>query len=187
MNSVGRPSSKASNWSVFLKNLKKMRHLWRIFLINVYFCSGKNSINQLNSTTMKKFTFALMALLAFSFSLKAQQYVSTDPANRNVILEEFTGRNCTWCPSGHVIANQIMANNPGRFWAINVHAGGFSPSTYPNLNTPDSETIRAGFNVTSFPSGVVNRSTASAIGRDQWTNQSNTQTAFRKRQGCLLY
>ena len=43
-----------------------MRHNVAHFLINVYFCSGKNSINQLNSTTMKKFTFALMALLAFT-------------------------------------------------------------------------------------------------------------------------
>ncbi len=124
---------------------------------------------------MKKFTFALMALLAFTFSLKAQQYVSTEPANRNVILEEFTGRNCTWCPSGHVIANQIMANHPGRAWAINVHAGGFSPTTYPNLNTTDGQAICSGFGVSSFPTGVVNRSTGSSVGRDQWANLSNTQ------------
>lgn len=124
---------------------------------------------------MKKFTFALMALLAFSFSLKAQQFVSTLPANRNVILEEFTGRNCTWCPSGHVIANQIMANNPGKAWAINVHAGGFSPTTFPNLNTSDGTAICSGFGVSSFPSGVVNRSTSSGVDRNQWAGQSNTQ------------
>ena len=53
---------------------------------------------------MKKLTFALMALLAFSFSLKAQQYVSTVPSNRNVILEEFTGRNCSE-------KRQILKNN----------------------------------------------------------------------------
>ena len=73
---------------------------------------------------MTKFTFALMALLAFSFSLKAQQYVSTEPANRNVILEEFTGRNCGYCTDGHRIANELMAAHPGRLWAINIHAGG---------------------------------------------------------------
>ena len=90
---------------------------------------------------MKKFTFALMALLAFTFSLNAQQYVSTEPANRNVILEEFTGRNCGYCPDGHAIANQIMANNPGRAWAINVHAGGYAPTSYPNFITQDGNTI----------------------------------------------
>lgn len=125
---------------------------------------------------MKKFTFALMALLAFTFSLKAQQYVSTEPTNRNVILEEFTGRTCTWCPSGHVIANQIAANNPGRFWSVNIHSNGyFSATSYPNLNTDKGNLIRAGFNATSFPSGVVNRTTAGAIGRGEWTGQANTQ------------
>jgi hypothetical protein len=117
-----------------------------------------------------------MALLAFTFSLKAQQYVSTEPTNRNVILEEFTGRTCTWCPSGHVIANQIAANNPGRFWSVNIHSNGyFSATSYPNLNTDKGNSIRAGFNATSFPSGVVNRSTAGAIGRGEWTGQANTQ------------
>ena len=124
---------------------------------------------------MKKFTFALMALLAFSFSLKAQQFVSTEPANRNVILEEFTGRNCQFCPDGHAIANQIAAANPGRFWAVNVHAGSFSPTSFPNLNTTDSEAIRAGFGVTSFPSGVVNRSTSTGQSRSAWANLTNQQ------------
>ena len=32
---------------------------------------------------MKKITIALMALLAMSYMVKAQQYVSTEPANRN--------------------------------------------------------------------------------------------------------
>ena len=124
---------------------------------------------------MKKFTFALMALLALSFSLKAQQYVSTDPANRNVILEEFTGRGCGYCTDGHRIANQIMANNPGRVWAINVHAGGYALTSYPNFNTTASTTILSGFTVQGFPSGVVNRTTAAAIDRGQWNNQTNTQ------------
>ena len=110
---------------------------------------------------MKKFTFALMALLAFTFSLKAQQFVSTEPANRNVILEEFTGRTCTWCPSGHVIANQIKAQYPDRFWSVNIHSDGyFSATSYPNLNTAKGNQIRAAFNATSFPSGIVNRSSA---------------------------
>ena len=124
---------------------------------------------------MKKFTFVLMALLAFTFSMKAQQYVSTEPANRNVILEEFTGRGCGYCTDGHRIANQIMANNPGRVWAVNVHAGGYALTSYPNFNTPASSAIMNGFNVSGFPSGVVNRTTGSAIDRGQWNGQTNTQ------------
>ena len=124
---------------------------------------------------MKKFSFALMALLAFTFSLKAQQYVSTTPANRNVILEEFTGRGCGYCTDGHRIANEIMANNPGRVWAINIHAGGYAYTTYPNMITQDGNTIHGGFSISGYPTGVVNRTTGSGIDRGQWNGQANTQ------------
>ena len=124
---------------------------------------------------MKKFTFALMALLAFTFSLKAQQYVSTEPANRNVILEEFTGRGCGYCTDGHRIANELMAAHPGRLWAINIHAGGYAQTSYPNMITPDGNTIHGGFSISGYPTGVVNRSTSNGIDRGQWGNQSNNQ------------
>ena len=124
---------------------------------------------------MKKFTFALMALLAFTFSLKAQQYVSTEPANRNVIIEEFTGRGCGYCPDGHRIANEIMANNPGRVWAINIHAGGYAQTSYPNMITQDGNTIHGGFSISGYPTGVVNRTTSNGIDRGQWNSQSNNQ------------
>jgi len=124
---------------------------------------------------MKKFTFVVMALLALAFTVKAQQYVSTEPANRNVILEEFTGRNCGYCPEGHLIANQIMASNPGRVWAINVHSGSYAPTSYPNFNTNVSATILSGFSVSGFPSGVVNRSTAAAQSRGVWNSLTTQQ------------
>ena len=124
---------------------------------------------------MKKITFALMALLAFAFSVKAQQYVSTEPANRNVILEEFTGRGCQYCPDGHRIANEIAAANPGRFWAINIHAGGYAQTSYPNFITQDGNTIHGGFSISGYPTGVVNRSTAAGQSRSAWASLSNTQ------------
>ncbi len=116
-----------------------------------------------------------MAILALAFSVKAQQFVSTTPTNRNVILEEFTGRNCGYCPDGHLIANQIMANNPGRVWAINVHAGGYAPTSYPNFITPDGNTIHGGFSISGYPTGVVNRSTAAGQSRSAWNNLTNAQ------------
>jgi len=116
-----------------------------------------------------------MAVLALAFSVKAQQFVSTTPTNRNVILEEFTGRNCGYCPDGHLIANQIMANNPGRVWAINVHAGGYAPTSYPNFITPDGNTIHGGFSISGYPTGVVNRSTAAGQSRSAWNNLTNAQ------------
>jgi len=124
---------------------------------------------------MKKITFALMALLAFTFPMKAQQYVSTEPANRNVILEEFTGRGCGYCTDGHRIANELMAANPGRLWAINIHAGGYAQTSYPNMITQDGNTIHGGFSISGYPTGVVNRTTAAGQGRNVWPSIANQQ------------
>ena len=96
------------------------------------------------------------------------QYVSMLPENRNVIIEDFTGRNCGYCPDGHRIANEIANDYYGRVWPINVHAGGYAPTSYPNLNTPDGTTIHNGFSISGYPSGVINRSTSSAIDRYDW-------------------
>ena len=57
---------------------------------------------------MKKFTFLMCAILAGLFKVNAQepQFVSTEQKGRNVIIEEFTGRNCGWCPDGHLYAKK---------------------------------------------------------------------------------
>lgn len=147
--------------------------MWRVFYF-LYLCT-QIEYWFLNNITMKKFTFALISLLALTFTVKAQQYVSTTPSNRNVILEEFTGRGCGYCTDGHRIANQIMANNPGRVWAINIHAGGYAQTSYPNMITPDGNTIHGGFSISGYPTGVVNRTTAAGIDRGQWNGQATTQ------------
>ena len=116
-----------------------------------------------------------MALLAFTFSLKAQQFVSTEPTNRNVIIEEFTGRGCGYCPDGHRIANELMAAHPGRLWAVNIHAGGYAQTSYPNMITQDGNTIHGGFSISGYPTGVVNRTTAAGQDRGQWGNTANNQ------------
>ena len=102
-------------------------------------------------------------------------YVSMLPEYRNVILEEFTGRNCGYCPDGHRIANEIAAENPDRFWPINVHAGNYALTSYPNLNTPDGTTIHDGFSISGYPSGVINRSTSNAIDRGYWYDYTYDQ------------
>lgn len=125
----------------------------------------------------KQIVLALIFFTLLPSFLKAQEYVSTQPQNRNVLIEEFTGRNCGYCPDGHRIANLIMANNPGRVWAVNIHAGSFSPVTYPNMNTTDGTAITSGFGIGGFPAGHVNRSTAEDLGRNQWESHTNTQLA----------
>jgi hypothetical protein len=116
---------------------------------------------------MKKILIILMLAL-FAGSAWAQNIVSTTPSNRNVILEEFTGIQCVWCPHGHLIANQLVADNPGRAWSINIHQGSYASST-PDYRTPFGDALASENSVTGYPIGMVNR-TGNAVGRGDWNN-----------------
>ena len=48
--------------------------------------------------------FLALSLPLMSFG---QLLVDTTPQYKNVILEEFTGIHCMFCPDGHVIAQNI--------------------------------------------------------------------------------
>lgn len=125
---------------------------------------------------MKKI-FTLI-IIAMALHLNAQQFVSTTPQNRNVVIEEFTGINCQNCPDGHRVANSLMATYPGRVWAVNIHSGSYAPMFYPNLNTDDGGAISYGFNIDAWPQAVVNRSTDHGIGRVDWPSETNSQLAM---------
>jgi hypothetical protein len=123
---------------------------------------------------MKK-VLSVIAILIFSSTvLNAQTIVSTTPSNRNVILEEYTGIHCTWCPDGHKRANQLIASNPGRVWAINIHQGGYaSPgSGEPDYRTQWGDALAGQTGLTGYPSGTINRQvfsgSATALGRGDW-------------------
>ena len=59
---------------------------------------------------MKKlYTFTILFLT--SLVIHSQTIVSTSPENKKVVLEEFTGITCGYCPDGHAIANNIANNS----------------------------------------------------------------------------
>lgn len=96
-------------------------------------------------------------------------------AYRKVLIETFTGKNCGYDPDAHKIANELAAAYPGRVFPINIHCGGFSPTSYPNMNTTDGTEMMNAFNVSGFPSGNINRNSASAIDRNQWNSETYNQ------------
>jgi hypothetical protein len=134
---------------------------------------------------MKKlFTLSLLAFGALTSN--AQLPVSTQPQLKNTILEEFTGIHCQYCPDGHKIAAQIMANNPNRAFAVNIHTGGYATpgAGEPDLRTADGNLIAAmpGMGITGYPQGAVSRKlygtgTVFALGRNLWTAATNTLLA----------
>ncbi|MCG2418198.1 Omp28-related outer membrane protein [Aequorivita sp. F47161] len=115
----------------------------------------------------------------FAITTYGQTIVSTSPENKNVVLEEFTGIYCVFCPDGHSIAQGIQNANPDRVSLINIHQGGFaSPSgDDPDFRTPFGNALAAQTGLTGYPSGTVNRHVFSGsntiLGRNQWPARAN--------------
>ncbi len=129
----------------------------------------------------------LTALFSFlGFCAFAQTIVPTSPENRKVILEEFTGVNCVYCPQGHAIAQNLQDNNQGDVFLINIHSGGYAT---PNGNQPDFRTqwgqaIDNQSGLAGYPAGTINRQNfpgqeqgnngTTALGRGQWAGAAST-------------
>ena len=125
----------------------------------------------------------LSVLIFFSLNAISQVIVSTSPEKRNVILEEFTGLHCGYCPDGHFISQNIQTANPGDVFLVNIHEGGFSipsggePDFRTQFGTPIANEAFGG-GQHSFPSGSVNRhvftgQSTAAMSRSQWNSKSN--------------
>ena len=111
-------------------------------------------------------------------AMMAQTIVSQQPSNRNVILEEYTGVNCGWCPDGHAACNALAATYPGHFFAINIHQGSFSANTY---TTQWGNALANQYSINSWPNATVNRgasaSSGGSAGRPEWGNWAQTVQA----------
>lgn len=111
---------------------------------------------------MNRISYILLTVvifLSYSTSVFSVELASRNPQPRNVVLEEYTGIHCVYCPDGHKRAKALKEANPGRVVLINVHAGNYA---VPNAGEPDfrtafGEQLVAFASVSGFPAGSVNR------------------------------
>jgi len=128
---------------------------------------------------MKKTVLFLGILCFITYFLQAQTFVSTTPSNKNVILEEYTGIHCVYCPDGHKRANLLADANPGRFFPINIHQGGYATpgSGEPDFRTQWGNSLAGQTGLTGYPAGTINRrvfsGSATALGRGNWEAAAN--------------
>lgn len=106
--------------------------------------------------------------------------VTTDVTARNVLLEEFTGIHCGFCPQGHAIAATLLKASP-QVYVMAVHAGYYAQPyrDEPNFLTDEGTEINDEFGITGYPSGMVNREEfeeygTPVTGRNLWTLQTKT-------------
>ena len=92
-------------------------------------------------------------MLLMTFAVQAQTFVSTTPGSRNVLVEEYTGVSCQYCPLGHKAVDFTLRSFPGRAFAINIHQGVFASQ----FSTQWGNALANQAGVQGYPSATVNR------------------------------
>ena len=141
--------------------------------------------------TLPTLVFGLCATLSVS-----AYEVPTTPQKKNVLLEEFTGIHCGYCPQGHTIAKNMQTAQPETVYSIAIHGGSFA---IPGSDEPDFRTeagdilnngIGAEFYGTGYPSGMINRhvfgGTSPITGRGDWTKDGKDQSQQNAPVNLLL-
>lgn len=85
---------------------------------------------------MERFRFIIFMFFVFNYAF-AQLPLSHYFENKNVVLEEFTGIHCQYCPDGHRRAQELKDAHPDDVIIINIHTGSFAN---PDPGQPDFRT-----------------------------------------------
>jgi thiol-disulfide isomerase/thioredoxin len=102
--------------------------------------------------------------------------ISSQAQVKKVILEDFTGTWCGWCPEGTVILEGLLAANPANFIPVASHNG-------DALEVAEGAAIDVALNVTGYPNGAVDRfqfpgQAKIPMSRGAWSNSVNTRLAL---------
>jgi hypothetical protein len=113
--------------------------------------------------------------------------------NRNVLIEDFTGHQCVFCPGAADLAHALHGANPSRVFISSIHAGPtgigdfqlVSPPQYPiDFTNPQGIEIGTYFGTndggfSGNPRGTINRFNNGYIFQSpiSWTSMVNTQLA----------
>jgi len=111
--------------------------------------------------------------------------------NRNVLIEDFTGHKCVFCPAAAELAHQLHVNNPTRVFTASIHAGPDGIGDFQTVSLPDYPLdftnpqgvelgLFFGVNDDGFPGnprGTVNRVRNGSIfqGPGSWSSMVSTQ------------
>jgi hypothetical protein len=126
----------------------------------------KKAVHRLLFIACLRFILLGLSEVFFCYQLHAQE-VSTEVQKKNILLEEFTGIHCVYCPEGHKIANNLTAAQEGKVYTIAIHSGSFAqPGTgEPDYRIAEGEAIDRYFQVSGYPAGVVNRKAVTLNGQ----------------------
>lgn len=111
---------------------------------------------------------------------ESERYIELEQvsAKRVVILEEFTGQDCTNCPDGHRIAAQLKEQYGDAFIPVSIHAGQLSWSETEfgeyGLGIPEGEIYYKANQSPALPAGVIDRNSG-ILNRSDWASRIRTE------------
>ncbi len=119
------------------------------------------------------------------------QFTTNTNTFRNVLIEDFTGHQCVYCPAAADLAHALYEANPTRVFIASIHAGPtgmgdfqlVTPPNYPiNFTNPQGLEIGTYFGINDGgfignPRGTVNRYNNGFIFQSpaQWSSMMNDQ------------
>ncbi|RMF02849.1 MAG: hypothetical protein D6772_02960, partial [Bacteroidetes bacterium] len=119
--------------------------------------------------------------LCLAVPLYAQRLVSTDPAPKRAVLEEFGGIYCVYCPHGHQIIRDMEEALEESFISLNYQVGAYAVplGQDPDLRTDYGAAIAEQSGLSGYPAATVNRLVfpgmeqgdpgTTALNRSRWT------------------
>ena len=127
------------------------------------------------------YLFALPLLMACGdYIAEEDRYIELPNAvmNRRVLIEDFTGQNCTNCPDAHQVIRDLQAQYGEQVIAVAIHAGHFgvaegSNPHFAGLMQPEGNTYADYWQVASYPAGIINR-TSGVLKHTDWAAYSRT-------------
>lgn len=79
-------------------------------------------------------------------------------AEKVVLLEQFTGAWCGYCPDGSLIMDQIIKDNPGKVIGVKIHNAYGGVMSYDSMAIPEEQILSQALGNSGYPSGMVDRS-----------------------------
>ncbi|MEY4894995.1 MAG: hypothetical protein RL751_1817, partial [Bacteroidota bacterium] len=71
-------------------------------------------------------------------------FTANTNTDRNILIEDFTGHNCSFCPAAGEIAHSIHESNPTRVFVASIHASNTNDgmSSFQSLNIGQGYTVQ---------------------------------------------
>ena len=105
-------------------------------------------------------------------------------AIKRVIIEEFSGQDCSNCAVGYMVVKKLLQDYPDNLVAVTIHAGGLSR---PEFRISEGQQLWDYFNIPYQPRAVIDRAKNKTVyERGQWAKEVENRIIPKARIGIKV-